>query len=83
MKTLSIMFLLARLHSRLQNLLSSGRLSGRHDRRRPHSHSRHSQGQCAFQINFTVPNLPAKNYPLVIQTDGVSSQSGVVLPLAN
>jgi uncharacterized protein (TIGR03437 family) len=36
-----------------------------------------------FQINFTVPNLPAGSYPLTIQTDGVSSQTGVVLPMAN
>jgi uncharacterized protein (TIGR03437 family) len=36
-----------------------------------------------FQINFTVPNLPAGNYPLMIQTGGVSSQAGVILPIAN
>ena len=36
-----------------------------------------------FQINFTVPNLPPGSYPLIIQTGGVSSQAGVILPIAN
>jgi virginiamycin B lyase len=36
-----------------------------------------------FQINFTVPDLPAGNYPLTIQTGGISSQAGVILPMAN
>jgi len=36
-----------------------------------------------FQINFAVPTLPAGNYPLVIQTDGASSQAGVILPIGN
>jgi virginiamycin B lyase len=36
-----------------------------------------------FQINFTVPNLQPGNYPLILQTDGASSQTSVILPVGD
>jgi uncharacterized protein (TIGR03437 family) len=34
-----------------------------------------------FQINIVMPNLPAGEYPVVVQVAGQSSQSGVVIPV--
>ena len=37
-----------------------------------------------FQINITVPKLPATgNFPVTIQIDGKSSQAGVLFPYTN
>lgn len=35
-----------------------------------------------FQLNIVVPSLPAGEYPITVQIAGKSSQSGVVLPVA-
>jgi uncharacterized protein (TIGR03437 family) len=37
-----------------------------------------------FQINITIPqNIAAGNYPLTVQIDGQTSQSGITLPITN
>jgi uncharacterized protein (TIGR03437 family) len=37
-----------------------------------------------FQINITVPSLPASgNFPVTIQIDGRSSQPGILFPYTN
>jgi uncharacterized protein (TIGR03437 family) len=33
-----------------------------------------------FQVNFIVPSIADGNYPLTIQTNGKTSQSGIILP---
>lgn len=35
-----------------------------------------------FQLNVVVPNLPAGEYPITIQVNGQTSQSGVVIPVS-